>query len=66
MHIMFSEVKLTLLNPRYAPLRGYRRFMARLQDIHLTILVDNVSEREALKAEHGFSCLVEADGHVAL
>jgi metal-dependent hydrolase (beta-lactamase superfamily II) len=37
--------------------------MPKLQDIHLTILVDNVSERDDLKAEHGFSCLIEADGH---
>jgi 7,8-dihydropterin-6-yl-methyl-4-(beta-D-ribofuranosyl)aminobenzene 5'-phosphate synthase len=37
--------------------------MTTLRDIQLTILVDNVSDRDDLKAEHGFSCLVEADGH---
>lgn len=36
--------------------------MKKLQDIRLTLLVDNVSNSEQLKAEHGFSCLVEADG----
>jgi 7,8-dihydropterin-6-yl-methyl-4-(beta-D-ribofuranosyl)aminobenzene 5'-phosphate synthase len=37
--------------------------MTKLIDLRLTILVDNVSNCEALRAEHGFSCLIEADGH---
>ncbi len=37
--------------------------MTKLQDIRLTVLVDNAPGRADLKPEHGFSCLVEADGH---
>lgn len=36
--------------------------MTRLNHLRLTILVDNVADRGGLNAEHGFSCLVEADG----
>jgi 7,8-dihydropterin-6-yl-methyl-4-(beta-D-ribofuranosyl)aminobenzene 5'-phosphate synthase len=36
--------------------------MTRLNCLRLTILVDNVAECAGLNAEHGFSCLVEADG----
>lgn len=35
--------------------------MTRIDDLRFTILVDNVANSEALQAEHGFSCLIEAD-----
>lgn len=40
--------------------------MTQLTDIRLTVLVDNSSGIQGLKAEHGFSCLVEADGYRVL
>lgn len=36
--------------------------MTKLENIRVTILVDNRRRSETVCAEHGFSCLVEADG----
>lgn len=36
--------------------------MTKVNHLRLTILVDNDATRGGLKAEHGFSCLIEADG----
>ena len=40
--------------------------MNQLRDIRLQILVDNISLDDTLKAEHGFSCLIETGGHRVL
>lgn len=40
--------------------------MKHLNDIRITLLVDNISLDEQLIPEHGFSCLVQADGHQVL
>lgn len=40
--------------------------MTRHTGLRLTILVDNVSNHESLQAEHGFSCLVEANRYRVL
>lgn len=37
--------------------------MTYLHTIRVTVLVDNTANGNDLIAEHGFSCLIEADGH---
>ncbi len=37
--------------------------MTYLHTIRVTVLVDNIANGNDLIAEHGFSCLIEADGH---
>ncbi len=37
--------------------------MTYLHTIRVTVLVDNIANGNGLVAEHGFSCLIEADGH---
>lgn len=40
--------------------------MTHLQTIRITVLVDDTANDNGLKCEHGFSCLIEADGHRVL
>jgi len=40
--------------------------MTYLHTIRITVLVDNTANDNSLKCEHGFSCLIEADGHRVL